>query len=132
MLRLPGFPSTACYSTPAGLPTLSGLRRNLSTSVRLDSVESQQGSWGFFISYEKFNFGTTKQHVMTTVIINEKTKAGKSLIEYLRHSNHATIIEDKQPNAQTLKAIKDIEEGKVTSYKSAKDLMSSLKQKAGV
>ena len=69
---------------------------------------------------------------MTTVIINEKTKAGRSLIEYLRHSNHAKIIEDKQPNTQTLNAMKDIEEGKVTSYKSAKDLMSALKHKAGV
>ncbi|MBN2262818.1 MAG: hypothetical protein JW735_07895 [Prolixibacteraceae bacterium] len=69
---------------------------------------------------------------MTTVIINEKTKAGKSLIEYLRHSNHATIIEEKLPNTETLKAIEDIEEGKVNSYQSAKDLMTSLKQKASV
>ncbi len=69
---------------------------------------------------------------MTTVIINEKTKAGKSLIEYLRHSNHATIIEEEQPNAETLKAIKEVEEGKVTSYSSAKEMMSALKQKTGV
>jgi hypothetical protein len=69
---------------------------------------------------------------MTTVIINEKTKAGKSLIEYLRHSNHATIIEEKQPNAETLQAMKEIEEGKVTSYNSAKEMMKTLKQKAGV
>jgi len=69
---------------------------------------------------------------MTTVIINEKTKAGKSLIEYLRHSNHATIIEEKQPNAKTLQAMKEIEEGKVKSYSSAKEMMSTLKQKTGV
>jgi hypothetical protein len=69
---------------------------------------------------------------MTTVIINEKTKAGKSLIEYLRHSKHAQIIEEQKPNAETLQAMKEIEEGKVTSYNSAKEMMSTLKQKAGV
>jgi hypothetical protein len=69
---------------------------------------------------------------MTTVIINEKTKAGKSLIEYLRHSKHARIIEEQKPNAETIQAMKEIEEGKVTSYNSAKEMMSTLKQKAGV
>lgn len=69
---------------------------------------------------------------MTTVIINEKTKAGKSLIEYLRHSKHAQIIEEQKPNTETLQAMKEIEEGKVTSYSSAKEMISTLKQKAGV
>ncbi|MBN1927866.1 MAG: hypothetical protein JW798_18685 [Prolixibacteraceae bacterium] len=70
---------------------------------------------------------------MTTVIIDEKTKAGKTLIEYLRHSKHAVIVENENiPNETTLKAMDEVEEGKVTTYKSTKELMASLKGKAGV
>ncbi len=38
---------------------------------------------------------------MATVIINEKTKAGKALVEYLKNTGHATIIE-KSPAVESV------------------------------
>jgi len=64
---------------------------------------------------------------MTTVIINEKTKAGKSLIEFLKHSKQAQIIEEKKPNANLLKSMKEAEEGKVIRANDVNDLLAKLK-----
>jgi len=38
---------------------------------------------------------------MATVIINEKTKAGKALLEYLKNIQHATVIE-KSPAVESI------------------------------
>jgi hypothetical protein len=64
---------------------------------------------------------------MTTVIIDEKTKAGKSLIEFLRHSKQAQIIDEKKPNANLLKSMKEAEEGKVIRAKDVNELLANLK-----
>jgi hypothetical protein len=38
---------------------------------------------------------------MATVIINEKTKAGKALLEYLKSTEHVTVIE-KSPAVESV------------------------------
>lgn len=38
---------------------------------------------------------------MATVIINEKTKVGKTLLEYLKNTGHATVIE-KSPAVESV------------------------------
>jgi len=69
---------------------------------------------------------------MTTVIINTRTAEAKKMVELLKTTRYATVIEENEPNDETLEAINAVEEGKVNSYSSAKELISSLKKKAGV
>ena len=69
---------------------------------------------------------------MTTVIINTRSTEAKKMVEFLKTTRYAKVVEEKIPNKETLKAIHDVESGKVNSYTSAKDLMQSLKKKAGV
>ncbi len=56
-----------------------------------------------------------------TISINEKTKAGKSLIAYLR-----SLGVVHEPNSTTIKAIKELEEGKVTRCSSFEDYLSQV------
>jgi hypothetical protein len=51
---------------------------------------------------------------MTTIIINEKTKKGRTILDLIREVNRGKIIEsDKNiPNDITMKAIQEAEEGK--------------------
>jgi hypothetical protein len=69
---------------------------------------------------------------MTTVIINTRTVEARKLVEFLKTTSYAKIVEENIPNDETLEAINAVEEGKVNSYSSAKELISSLKKKAGV
>lgn len=69
---------------------------------------------------------------MTTVVINTRSAEAKKMVEFLKTTRYAKVVEGKIPNKETLSAIKDVESGKVKSYSSAKELMSSLKKKAGV
>ncbi len=69
---------------------------------------------------------------MTTVIINTRTAEARKLVEFLKTTSYAKIVEENIPNDETLEAINAVEEGKVNSYSSAKELISSLKKKAGV
>lgn len=69
---------------------------------------------------------------MTTVIINTRSKEAKKMVEFLKSTRYARVIEKNVPNDETLEAIDQVEEGKVNSYSSAKELISSLKKKAGV
>jgi hypothetical protein len=69
---------------------------------------------------------------MTTVIINTRTAEARKLVEFLKTTSYAKIVEENLPNEETLEAIDAVEEGKVNSYSSAKELISSLKKKAGV
>jgi hypothetical protein len=50
---------------------------------------------------------------MTTIIINEKTKKGRIILDLIREVNGGKIIEsDKNiPNDKTMKAIQEAEEG---------------------
>jgi hypothetical protein len=65
---------------------------------------------------------------MTTVIINEKTKAGRSLVEFLRQSKQAQIIEENRPISSLLKSIKEAEKGKVIRANNVNDLLAKLKE----
>lgn len=69
---------------------------------------------------------------MTTVIIDTRTDEAKKMVEFLKTTRYAKVIEKYEPNDETIEAINSVEEGKVNSYSSAKELISSLKKKAGV
>ena len=69
---------------------------------------------------------------MTTVIINTRSAEAKKMLEFLKSTRYAKVIEEEKVNDETISAINDIENGKVNSYNSVNDLMSSLKKKAGV
>jgi hypothetical protein len=69
---------------------------------------------------------------MTTVIINTRSAEAKKMLEFLKSTRYAKVIEEEKVNDETISAIKDIENGKVNSYNSVNDLMLSLKKKAGV
>lgn len=69
---------------------------------------------------------------MTTIVIDTRTSEAKKMVEFLRSTKYAKIVEDKTPNEETIEAINEVQEGNLNSYKSAKDLISSLKKKASV
>ncbi len=69
---------------------------------------------------------------MTTVIIDTRSEEAKKMVEFLKSTRYAKVVEENVPNEETLEAIHAVEEGKVNSYSSAKELMQSLKMKAGV
>ena len=69
---------------------------------------------------------------MTTVVINDKTEEGKALIELIKHLKHATIIEEKTPNAYLLKSVEDAESGIVNEYNSTEELFAKLRKKSDV
>jgi len=54
------------------------------------------------------------------------------MLEFLKSTRYAKVIEDEEVNNETLSAINDIENGNVNSYNSVNDLMLSLKKKARV
>ena len=69
---------------------------------------------------------------MATVIIDTRSKEAKKMLEFLKTMRFARVIEDKVPNDETLQAMDEVAEGNVTSYKSVKDLMKSVKKASGV
>jgi len=69
---------------------------------------------------------------MATVIIDTRTDEGKKMVEFLKTTQYAKVIEKYEPNDETIEAMNTVEEGNVNSYSSAKELISSLKKKAGV
>lgn len=69
---------------------------------------------------------------MTTVIIDTRTAEAKMMVEYLKTTHYARVMNEYLPNDETLSAIKEVEEKKVKSYVSAKEMMSELKKKARV
>jgi hypothetical protein len=69
---------------------------------------------------------------MTTIIIDTRSTEAKKMVEFLKSTRYAKVLEERTPNAETLDAIDAVEEGKVNSYSSPKELISSLKKKAGV
>ena len=69
---------------------------------------------------------------MATVILNTRSAEAKKMLEFLKSTRYAKVIEEKEVNDETLSAINDIENGEVNSYNSVNDLMSSLKKKAHV
>jgi len=69
---------------------------------------------------------------MATIILNTRSAEAKKMLEFLKSTRYAKVIEEKKVNNETLSAINDIENGKVNSYSSVTDLMLSLKKKASV
>lgn len=66
---------------------------------------------------------------MTTIIINERTEKGRSLLNFLEKFNgEEFIVIDKKPNRETKLAIEDSKKGKVTKTKDVSDLMKKLNQ----
>lgn len=52
---------------------------------------------------------------MATVTINERTSKGKRLLEILRKFKGVNFIQvEKEPNAETKRAISDVKKGKIT------------------
>ncbi|MHC1776950.1 MAG: hypothetical protein AB9834_16220 [Lentimicrobium sp.] len=70
--------------------------------------------------------------IMATVIIDTRSNEAKKMLEFLKSTRYARVIEEDIPNEETLEAMNEVEEGKVNSYKSAKDVMRKLKKKASV
>jgi len=69
---------------------------------------------------------------MATVILDTRTTEAKKMLEFLKATRYARVIEENEPNDETLAAIKEVETGKVKTYGSAKEMMASLKKRAGV
>lgn len=69
---------------------------------------------------------------MVTVLIDNKSDEAKKILDFLRSTRYAKVLEDKEPNDETLQAIQDVESGKTKQYDSANELINSLKSKAGV
>lgn len=64
---------------------------------------------------------------MTTVVINEKTKEGELLLEFLRTQNYVTITE-KTPSPSLIRSMNEAKTGKVVMAKNVHDLLSKLKE----
>jgi hypothetical protein len=70
---------------------------------------------------------------MTTVIINDRTAKGKSLVQFLKKFEGEDFIYfGEKPNQDVLDAINDVKEEKLNSYKNSKELFASIKKKADV
>jgi hypothetical protein len=64
---------------------------------------------------------------MTTVTINERTSKGKMLLEILRKFEGEEFINfQSKPNAETMRAIRDVKKGKVTVCESVDDMVKKL------
>jgi hypothetical protein len=69
---------------------------------------------------------------MTKVVINDRTKEGKALIEFIKHLKYVTIIEEKTPKTPLLKSVEDAELVKVNEYNSTEELFAKLCKKSDV
>lgn len=69
---------------------------------------------------------------MTTIIINERSKGAKKLIEYLKTQPFVTIVEEKTPSLTLAKSIKEAKSGKTTEYKNTEELFSKLREKTNL
>jgi hypothetical protein len=69
---------------------------------------------------------------MTTVILDTRSEEAKRLLDFLKSTSYAKVIDEKTPNTKTLKAMEDVEAGRVNSFTSANELMTTLKKSAGV
>ncbi len=65
---------------------------------------------------------------MATVILNTRSAEAKKMLEFLKSTRYAKVIEDKIVNDETRLALNDIENGKVNSYDSVNHLISSWKK----
>jgi len=64
---------------------------------------------------------------MTTVVINEKTKEGELLLEFLRTQDYVTF-DEKTPSPSLIRSMNEAKNGKVIRGKNVHDLLSKLKE----
>jgi len=69
---------------------------------------------------------------MTTVIFDTRSEEAKRLLDFLKTTRYAKVLDEKTPNAETLKAMEDVEAGRVKSFTSVNEFMTTLKKSAGV
>jgi hypothetical protein len=69
---------------------------------------------------------------MVTVIINTRSNEAKKMLDFLKTTRYARVVEENAPNEETIQAMQEVEAGNVKSYQSAKELLSTLKNEAGV
>ena len=69
---------------------------------------------------------------MTTVIIDTRSVEAQKMLEFLKTTRYAKVLEEKMPNNETLKAMEEVETGHAKSYASVKELMATLKRSADV
>lgn len=69
---------------------------------------------------------------MTTVVIGTRSIEARKMLEFLKATRYAKVLEERTPNIETLQAIEEIESGNVNSYTSVKEMMEKLKESAGV
>ena len=69
---------------------------------------------------------------MTTIIIDDKSMGAKKIIEYIKTLPYAKIIDEREPNKDTLRAVNEIKTGKTNSYKNTEVLFAKLRKKANV
>jgi hypothetical protein len=69
---------------------------------------------------------------MTTVIFDTRSEEARKLVDFLKTTSYAKVIDEKIPNAETLLAMEDVEAGLVKSFASVNELMITLKKSAGV
>jgi hypothetical protein len=64
---------------------------------------------------------------MTTVIITNKSKAAKQMVEFLKTQPYAKVIEEKIPNNTTLRAIEELRKGKTIKCDTFDDYIEKVK-----
>ena len=73
---------------------------------------------------------------METLVIKLDPKANQSklieAIEMLKGVKSVTLHTESEPNAETIKAMKDAADGKVNRYSNSKELFSNIRKKANV
>jgi hypothetical protein len=79
-----------------------------------------------------FHNFTEKISNMTTIVINEKTKKGRIILDLIREMGVGEIIESKKasshiPNDTTMKAIRDADEGKTIKCTDFDDYLNKVK-----
>ncbi len=60
---------------------------------------------------------------MATVVIDTRSREAQKMLEFLKTTHYAQVVAEKTPNEETLRAIDEIESGKVNSYGSVREMM---------
>ena len=69
---------------------------------------------------------------MATVVIDTHSIEAKKMLEFLKATRYARVLDEKEPNEDTLQAINEIESGNVNAYASVNEMMNKLSKSAGV
>lgn len=80
----------------------------------------------FFVPLRKISYN------MTTIIINEKTKKGRIILDLIREMGVGKIVDEKMgseniPNDETIKAIQEARKGKTIRCNDFNDYLNKVK-----